>query len=319
MTQKILFITSTRIGDAVLSTGILSYILKAYPDARITVACGPLVESLFQGVPNLDQIIVLKKQTWKRHWVKLWKVTVLTRWDIVIDLRNSAVSRLIPAKQRYIFGNHIDQTRHKVIQNASVINVAESEAPPCLFSTPEQMAKARTLIPEGPPVLGVGPTSNWVGKTWPVENFKDLIARLLADGSPFAGWRVAVFGAPGEEAIADQLYNSLPESLRLNLIAKGTPGDAAACLSLCQMYIGNDSGLMHSAAAAGVPTVGLFGPTNDKIYGAYGKKTAIVRTKESMAELAGYEGFNAKTVTDTLMRGLSVDKVEGVAIGLLSR
>jgi len=95
----------------------------------------------------------------------------------------------------------------------------------------------------------------------------------------------------------------------LDVIAKGTPGDAAASLMRCQLYIGNDSGLMHSAAAGGVPTIGLFGPTNDKIYGAYGKKTAVVRTPESMKDLIGYFGFNPKTLTDTLMRGLKVEKV----------
>jgi len=307
MTQRILFITSTRIGDAVLSTGILSYILKTYSNSRVTIACGPLVETLFQGVPNLDKIIVLKKQSWKRHWIKLWKTAVGTQWDIVIDLRNSAVSRLIPARKRFIFGNHIDQTQHKIVQNASVIRVSEAEAQPRLFPTPEQIAKASTLIPDGTPVLGVGPTSNWIGKTWPVENFKTLVAQLLESGC--AGWRVAVFGAPGEEDIAYQLYNALPPDIRLDVIAKGTPGDAAASLMRCQLYIGNDSGLMHSAAAGGVPTIGLFGPTNDKIYGAYGKKTAVVRTPESMKDLIGYFGFNPKTLTDTLMRGLKVEKV----------
>ncbi len=307
MTQRILFITSTRIGDAVLSTGILSYILKTYPDSRVTIACGPLVETLFQGVPNLERIIILKKQSWKRHWIKLWRITAGTQWDIVIDLRNSAVSRLIFAHKRYIFGNHIDQSQHKIIQNASVIKVAEGDAQPQLFPTAAQINKAKELIPDGSPVLGVGPTSNWIGKTWPVENFKLLVAQLLE--SDCAGWRVAVFGAPGEEDIAYQLYNALPSDVRLNLIAKGTPGDAAASLMRCGLYIGNDSGLMHSAAAGGVPTIGLFGPTNDKIYGAYGKKTAVVRTPESMKDLIGYEGFNSKTLTDTLMRGLKVEKV----------
>jgi ADP-heptose:LPS heptosyltransferase len=317
MTKKILFITSTRIGDAVLSMGILSYILRAYPDSRLTIACGPLVESLFQGVPNLDRIIVLKKLSWKRHWIKLWAETVATPWDTVIDLRNSAVSRLIYKKNSYIHGASIDKTVHKVAQNAAVIGVKESDSIPQLFPTSAQMEKARQIIPDGTPVLGLGPTANWIGKMWPVENFQELAARLQSGAC--AGWRIAVFGAPNEEEVACQLYNALPESIRINVIAKGTPGDAAACLSRLALYIGNDSGLMHSAAAAGVPTIGLFGPTNDKVYGAYGKKTAIVRTPETMDELIGYKEFNPKTITDTLMRGLSVDKVEGAVIGLLSR
>ena len=102
---KILFITSTRIGDAVLSTGLLDYMIKNIPDPRFTIVCGNLPSSLFEGVPHLEKLIILKKQKYNKHWLELWKQTRGTRWDIVVDLRNSIVSRLIPAKQRFIFGN----------------------------------------------------------------------------------------------------------------------------------------------------------------------------------------------------------------------
>lgn len=319
MMKKILFITSTRIGDAVLSTGILSYLLEKHPDARITVACGPLVESLFAGVPRLEKIIPLHKQSWNRHWIALWRQVVRTQWDIVVDLRNSAVSRLIPARERYIYGNYVDKQTHKVSQNASVIGVSDSLARPCLFLTPEQKAKAAELIPDGAPVLGVGPTANWIGKTWPVENFQTLIGRLIGEGGAFAGWRIAVFGAPREEEVAYHLYHHVPSDLRLDCIAKGTPGDAAACLARCAMYIGNDSGLMHTAAAAGIPTLGLFGPTNDREYGPFGDKTAVVRTDETLAELIGAPDFSAKDVTGSLMTGLSVDRVEAALTALKAR
>ncbi len=310
MTKNILFITSTRIGDAILSTGVLSYILKTYPDSRVTIACGPLVESLFQGVPQLNRIIPLKKQSWNRHWIKLWRETVGTEWDIVIDLRNSAVSRLIRAEKRFVYGPHIDKNQHKIAQNAAVIRVAEADAQPRLFVTTEQMDKAKVLIPAGSPVLGVGPTANWIGKIWPVENFMELISKLTKEGEVFAGWRIAVFGAPGEEEIANQLYNSLPEATRINCIAKGSPGQAAAYTAECQFYIGNDSGLMHSAAAAGIPTVGLFGPTNDKMYAPYGRQTTLIRTPESLDDLMGGAGFEAKLVTTSLMGNLTVATVE---------
>jgi heptosyltransferase-3 len=310
MTKNILFITSTRIGDAVLSTGVLSYILRAYPEARITVACGPLVESLFEGVPQLERIIPLQKQSWNRHWLKLWRKTIRKRWDIVIDLRNSAISHLILAENRFAYGPHINRAQHKVAQNASIIHVEAGSAEPRLFLTADQMEKAKILIPDGRPVLGVGPTANWVGKIWPVENFMELIATLTKEGEIFSGWRIAVFGAPGEEAIANQLYDSLPEDTRINCIAKGSPGQAAAYIARCQFYVGNDSGLMHSAAAAGIQTVGLFGPTNDELYAPYGPRTALIRTPETLTELIGAKGFEAKAVKESLMKNLTVQTVE---------
>lgn len=309
MMKNILFITSTRIGDAILSTGLLSYILRTYPEARITVACGPLVASLFEGIPRLERVIPLPKQSWNRHWIKLWRQTVGTKWDVVVDLRNSAVSRLIRADQRFIYGPHINRADHKVVQNAAVMQVREGDAQPRLFLTPRQMEEAAALIPDDRPVLGVGPTANWIGKIWPVENFMELIGQLSAEGEVFAGWRIAVFGAPGEEAIANRLYDSLPPDRRINCIAKGSPGQAAAYLARCGFYIGNDSGLMHSAAAAGIQTVGLFGPTNDTLYAPYGPRTALIRTPETFAELTGQSGFDAKTITESLMKNLTVETV----------
>lgn len=308
MSTNILFITSTRIGDAVLSTGLLNHVLATWPDARITLACGPLVVSLFEGLPGLHRIIALNKQSWNRHWIKLWRQVVGTKWDVVIDLRNSAVSRLIRADKRYIYGPHINSGQHKVLQNADVMKSSYIPSP-CLFISPRQAKKAAMLIPDGPPVLAVGPTANWIGKTWPAENFITLLNQVFSEGGKFHNWRVAVFAAPGEEAIAKQVYESLPVGQRLDLIAKGTPGEAAACIARCQYYIGNDSGLMHCAAASGIPTLGLFGPTNDMLYAPYGPQARFVRTPQSFAKLTGAPDFVAKNVKKSLMGDLTVDTV----------
>ena len=58
--MKILFITSTRLGDAVLSTGLLDYMYRTWREARVTVACGPLPASIFEGFPNVEKVIALK-------------------------------------------------------------------------------------------------------------------------------------------------------------------------------------------------------------------------------------------------------------------
>ncbi len=314
--MKILFITSSRIGDAVLSSGILNHIEQTHPNAKVTIACGPLVVSLFEGCLLVERIIPMKKEKHSKHWIKLWRQVIATRWDIVIDLRDSAVSRLVRAKRRYVFGNHIDRRLHKAEQNAAVMKLSSVPAPKLWF-TDAQVAKAAEIIPEGAPVLGVGPTANWIGKTWPAERF--IVAAEYILGSHMKGARVAVFGAPGEEEGAYQVFNAMPEDVRIDAIAKGSPGDAAAALSRCDFYIGNDSGLMHAAAAAGVPTLGLFGPSYDHIYAPYGGHCDFIRTPESFDELIDFDGYDPKTLDRSLMLTLEVDSVKAALDKMFSK
>lgn len=309
--KKILFITATRIGDAVLSMGLLRHMIETYPDARITVACGPLVEGFFKAAPNVERVIVLKKQPRAGHWRKLWKQVAFTRWDMVVDLRNSIVSRLIFARRKYIFGPHIDQQKHKVMQNADVMKLSPAPDPMLWFSD-ENRARAAELIPAGTPVLGVGPAANWFAKTWPADRFIQLIQILTSPGGILPGARVAIIAAPGEEAQAIPVLESIPADRRIDLIAKGAPDLAAACLARCDFFVGNDSGLTHSAAAAGVPTLGLFGPSWPHIYRPWGPYAGYVATPKNFAQLIDYPGYNSKTAP-CLMEGLSVDAVAAAA------
>lgn len=295
--MKILFITSTRIGDAVLSTGVLRALLGKWPESRITIVCGPLARSLFEGVPGLEKIIVLEKKRWKGHWVDLWRKTVHTRWDLVVDLRNSAVSRLIPRRKTRIFVS-AHKSGHKVAQNAAVLG-KEPPEDPVLWLTETQCRDAERIVPEGGPVLAIGPTANWSGKEWPQDRFIDLIARLTGPFGCLPEARVAVFAAPGEEGPARRVLESVPENRRIDVIARVDPGTAAAVLSKCTLYIGNDSGLMHCAAAVGIPTLGLFGPGLPEVYGPWGAHTDYVRAPGSP------------------MEGLSVETVEEAASALL--
>lgn len=298
--MKVLFITSTRLGDGILSTGLLDHILHEYPAAKVTVACGWLPSSIFEGFSNVERIIQMKKKKRHGHWIDLWKEVIGTRWDMVIDLRDSAVSRLIFAKKRYIFSKHIDQTKHKVEQAAQVMKLKTTPAP-ALYFTPAQQAFADALIPEGAPVIAVGPSANWIGKTWPAENFIEVIKWMTAPEGVMPNARVAVFAAPGEEAQAQPVLESIPKERRINGIAKGTPGEVAAALSKCDFYIGNDSGLMHAAAAAKVPTLGLFGPSYPHLYAPYGDHCAIAQTPETFDQLIDFEGYSAKTLDRSLM------------------
>ena len=103
--MRILFVTANRVGDAVLSTGILAHLAAKHPTAEITVAAGPAAISLFRKLPNLHRLIVMEKKRYGAHWLSLWRDCVASRWDIIVDLRRSALAYCLMAGQRFIIPN----------------------------------------------------------------------------------------------------------------------------------------------------------------------------------------------------------------------
>src|SRR3546814_16088281 len=98
--MRILFITANRLGDAILSTGLLDELHRQRPKARFTVVCGPAAAGVFTAAPNLERLIVMRKKPWARHWWDLWKQVAATRWSLVVDLRGSGIGQFLMAHRR---------------------------------------------------------------------------------------------------------------------------------------------------------------------------------------------------------------------------
>ncbi|MGE4061972.1 MAG: glycosyltransferase family 9 protein [Rhodospirillaceae bacterium] len=262
--MNVLFITNTRIGDAILSSGVLRYLADSHPGARFTVVCGRLAQTLFAAAPRLERIVVLKKRRFDLHWWDLWREVKGTPWDLVVDLRRSFISYFLRARRRCIIGPANDAV-HRVVHLSSVLNL-DRPAAPHISVAPRHVEAARRLIPEGPPVLAIAPVAAAREKTWPAARFAELVQILRA--GPCAAWRVALFGGPGDEDKARALIGSLPGALKIF----GEPDllVVAAALKNCAAFIGNDSGLGHLAAAMGLPTLALFGPSDPIRYAPFG-------------------------------------------------
>lgn len=313
--MKILFITANRLGDGVLSLGAMDYLVTRYPGAEITVACGPLLAGIFRPVPGVINILSLTKQRWHGHWLQLLRATMGTRWDIIVDLRNSAVSRLLPAREKYVW-RHSTDDRHKVEQIAEVMKAAPPPAPRFWFDA-ETLAKAAQLVPPGSPVLAIGPTANWPGKMWPAKNFVRLIDTLTAPGGILPQARVMVLAAPGEEEAARKVLDEVPENRRIDMIAKAPPLLAAAAIARADFYVGNDSGLTHTAAATGIPALALFGYGWPKLYRPWGEKADFVTTPETPEELL--QGRAVAEIKSSLMASLTVTAAVEAAVKLWDR
>src|SRR5260370_23121609 len=98
--MRILFVTATRIGDAVLSTGLLSHLIGRFPGARLTIAAGPVAAPLFEAVPGLERLIPLRKRRFSLHWRALDARTPRRRGDPVRALRASVLAWLLRARHR---------------------------------------------------------------------------------------------------------------------------------------------------------------------------------------------------------------------------
>ena len=315
--MRILFITATRVGDAVLSTGLLDHLIRENPAARVTVACGPMAAPLFEAVPNLERIFVLEKQAFSLHWVRLWAACVGRYWDVLVDLRNSPMPYLLAAGARRRRGGGREPV-HRVRQLAAVVDLEAAPPAPRLWVAEKHQAKAKALIPDGPPVLAVGPTANWEAKMWGAGKFTQLVGRLCADDGILPGARVAVFGHAAERPAARGLIDAIPPERCIDLVGQGDLLAVFACLRRCAFYVGNDSGLMHMAAASGVPTLGLFGPSDAGRYAPWGPRTAAARTAIPYEELVGAPDFDHRA-TASLMDSLSVDAAEAAARALWRR
>ena len=107
--MRILFIGPTRVGDTILATSIINHYINKYKSSEFTVVTSSVSQNLFKKMPQLKSLIIVNKMRFSLHWLNIWSKVFIRRWDLVIDLRSSALSYLLLTKERQIFkGNNHD-------------------------------------------------------------------------------------------------------------------------------------------------------------------------------------------------------------------
>jgi ADP-heptose:LPS heptosyltransferase len=316
MSQKpfpILIITATRIGDAVLSSGLIKKLLDEIPNAELTIVVGPVAAPLFRDVPQVKEVIALVKQRNGGHWIKLWQKVRHRHWGLVLDGRGSAISRFIKTEQRSVHKKSA-LIEHKVIEAARLLRLEADPPAPYLFTSPETEALAARMVGQGGPILAMGAAANWIGKTWPTERFAHAALRLLGPDGPMPTGRLLILGGPDDWPAAEVLRRTLPRDRWIDLTGKADLLTIYAALKHARMFIGNDSGLMHLAAAAGIPTLGLFGPSDERLYGPWGTDCRIVRGGRTFEGLKQIDAHLNQAVCHML--DLPVSKVVAAACRL---
>ncbi|WP_343560097.1 glycosyltransferase family 9 protein [Kiloniella sp. b19] len=314
--MRILFITSNNVGDAVLNNGLLAHLIAQSDNPEVTVVAGRASSSLYKAVPGLRKLIVLKKERCHAHWFRLWKQVGWQRWDVVVDMRRTVIGHVLWTR-KHLVAPYKDRSRHRVAELADLMPGGKMPDPVAWFSK-EDESKSAQWIAEGETVLALGPAANWHGKQWPSERFVALARALTEEAGPLAGARIAVFAAAGEREQIENVLEAFPEEQLIDLVGKTDLGEAAACLKRCAYYIGNDSGLMHLAAACDIPTLGLFGPSSEVRYHPWGEKAQWVRTPESFDEIVSAPDYDRHKPV-SYMVNLTLEKVLEAARSMISR
>jgi heptosyltransferase-2 len=230
--------------------------------------------------------------TWQYH---------LLPWLAGVKLRFAFEYHVVGPLKLSFFANRktpVDASLHDSEQNlklvASFTGKKIEESPlvfPSLF-TGEDMKWARLHAASLSPAakrIGIHPGSSadhgMDAKRWPAERF----AGLADHACRRLGAEVFIFGGPDEEPLKTRVAAAM--KYPAHVVEPVSLHKTAALLSLCTLCICNDSGLMHMAACMGVPTVGIFGPTDEGRNGPVGEKTLVIRKN-----MEGFPVWTARNV-----------------------
>jgi len=272
----ILFIAPSRIGDAVLASGLVKALVDNVPDAVFTFVGSELTAPLFAETPGAERVMVMEKRPFAGHWLALWNEVRNRNWGLIVDLRGSGVSSLLRRSRRAVH-RPSGKIESKVIEAARLLSLADDPPAPHLFTSADTEAHAAKLTAGQGPILAIAPAANWMGKAWPAERFAAVARGLIGRGGALEGGRLMVLGVWRDREATNQVKAVAPSERQIDLVGSESLLTVYAALKRARLFIGNDSGAMHLAAAAGAPTLGLFGPSDDRLYAPWGPRARALR------------------------------------------
>ena len=291
--MKILIISSNLIGDTVLSTGIVNYFYQKYPRAKFTFLIGPSAGQIYTNFPAKKRIILINKKKFNLHWVDMYFKVCRIDWNIIIDFRSSLISYFLTKHKKYIFKkkkglSHLDQL--KFFFSLKKISLS-------IHTSKKEEFESSQIIDNNYRNIILFPGGNWIPKLWPIRYFNKLI-HLLNDH--YSNLRFIIVGSIDEKKMYfDDIKKDLSSDLFIDLMGKNLT-ETSAYMNKSDLFIGNDSGLMHLSVASNLKTIALFGPTNDKIYGHRNSNSFILRTKKN------FEEFDRNKIDTTKSHMLSI-------------
>lgn len=309
----ILYIAEADAEAAVLSSGVLAYLVDSLPQADITIVGSAASAPLFADTPRLTELIVMDKAG-RFDWIALWNRVRQTRWGLAVDMRGTRFTERLRRQKRAVKG--VPRPGVHAVEDAAWTLQLDEIPAPRLFFAEETLAVADTLIGDDPsPILAVGPGADWIGKRWPAERYAKVAAPLLAEDGPLAGGRLMIVGEEADRDLAHTIRLAVPRARVIELQGKLTRLQTAAALSRAALYVGADSLWTQLAVAAGAPTVGVYGPSDDTRVGPWGGVS--IRGERSYEEFLAVDPNLNQAIQH--MMGLPADRVLKAALGLIEK
>jgi heptosyltransferase II len=299
---KILVRATNWIGDAVMSLPALRALRVRYPDAQIVVLAKPWVAALYEGETAIDRVIALPGNPGFRDLGVKWRTAQALRkerFDLAVLLPNSfesaAMAFLSGAKRRVgyvrdgrgvLLTNPVplprpgDIPKHErfyyleLLRRARLIDQIPEVSEIRLDGADAARVRGENLFKDrnmSGPIIGVSPGAAYGNaKRWVPARFADA-ARTLAER---LNGIVAVFGSQAESALCEEVAQAAGGR---NFAGATALREFIDMTAACAVYLTNDSGAMHIASALGVPTVTVFGPTDETATGPLGALARLVR------------------------------------------
>ena len=303
--MKLLVRATNWLGDAVMSIPALRAIREAFPDWRITVLARPWVADLYAREQFCDRIIRYDRNGDHGGLGGKWRLAGELRgdrYDCAILLQNAFDAALlawlariprrigyardgrgflltdavalpgpddIPKHQRFYYLELLRRAGLiRRLPESSDIRLGSAE----LAAAAGREQWQRRKLPAGP-WIGVSPGAAFGGaKRWLPERFAEAASRLSSDLDA----DVAVFGSPAEAELCQVVAGQVGPRAH-NLAGRTTLAEFIDLAATCSLYLTNDSGPMHVATALGVPTIAVFGATDDHATGPSGSWARVVR------------------------------------------
>jgi len=300
--KKILIIMMGGIGNMIFLTPALKSIRKAFPSSELVFLLGPYgAEKVIEKSFLFDKKIIVETETYKgiSGKIKLIRQLRQERFDLSISSTGSNPLKsgllCLLAGIKYRLGENIkgkgffynlkipfNKYSHEVDSNIRLVQKLGIEtADKNLFISISQEDKeyAENIFDknnlEGELVVGIHPGSgiHQAGfKRWPKEKFARLADWIISSRKA----SVLLFGGQQEISLSNDIQSQM-SSVPLILTGKTTLSQTAALIKKCQLFISNDSGLLHVACAVNTPTISIFGPTDFRKTGPYPDSSILIR------------------------------------------
>lgn len=301
--------------EAILASGLIARLYQEIPNARFTLVTGPHAAPLFRDTPALDRTLLLEGDGFAA-WFSLWRKLRGKRWGLILDLIGTPLPRRLSARKRAIQPKTAEP-EHLTRAAARLLKLDDDPPPPFLSTSEETEALADRLVGRaGQPMLALGPGGAWIGKRWPAERFAFAVTQLTGPNGPMPNAPVVLFGSADEMKVAEPVRRAVDRERLIDLTGQADLLIAYACLKRARLYIGNATALSHVAAAAGCPTLALYGPTDEEISAPVGPYARVLRGPRTFEEVKRSDPGLSQPVCH--MFDISVEAVVRAATRLLA-